>query len=214
MPKLPPREKANKNKVKTENGVTTLPDVTAPQIDFCLHMISGKNISDSYRLAFPERAQAHASTKALNFAALTERRKPEVQAWLAITRAEAMKSGLMSHGQYNELLMECITDARGDKHHGAVGSMMTTLGKSMGFLTEKVEVNDERTSLVEQVKRLETLDKNLARMFKERFNISDTRDLSPIDIEPIEKVEKRDAPKDADAFMSGVENRKEDEDGI
>lgn len=163
-----------------------LPDLSEQQMKFVVLVSQGKSLTQSYREAYDKEDW---SDQALSSAASKLRRTENIKKWIAALQIEAMRQGSIKHTEYNVKLMELIEEARDKDQWGAVTGMMTTLGKSMGFLTDKVVVKDERTELKEQLERMDKLAPEISDMFKRKLSgvIPDFRP----DKEKVEAYEKQ-----------------------
>lgn len=146
-----------------------LPEIRPEEMKFCILIAQG---GASQRELFKEAFNAHHWT---DTAASTEasrlKSKPHIKKWIATLQIEAMKKGAITHAAYNIKLAELIEEARQQKQWGAVTGLMTTMGKSMGFLTDKVSVKNETAAeLIESVKKLEGLNPAIAGIVKDQYS--------------------------------------------
>lgn len=183
--------------VPITEGTEDIPAISDKETEFITLIYSGTPKTNAFRQVWPERCFTRTGKPLANCTAVANEvlRKKNVAEWIAIMRVSAMQNGMLTHKQYNELLMQSIEDARDDRNHGAVASHLKTLGKSMGFLTDRLHITDDRVKLVEQISRLDSVDPKLAAMFKQRFRIQDKsepeRDVIEADIvsEEVEPIE-------------------------
>lgn len=173
--------------VTIDGEVTELPEVSTAEIDFCMCIVAGKTYHQAYAESHTHLDPISITKEQLRAKAAALLRRPEIKEWMSVLRIAAMREAMMTHNDYNSYLLELIEDARKAGAFTAVGSMAGTLGKSMGYLTERLHITDDRVNLADQIKKLERIDSDLAGVFKERFRINDCRDkaeeMLPIDVQ-------------------------------
>lgn len=166
-----PRHKNPSNEglpVKIDIDKYDLPELTEQEVKFCMLMVQGKGSqADIYKEAFSAH---HWSDNAASVQASRLKNKPEIKSWIAAMQIEAVKQGGIKHAEYNIKLMELAEEARQKGQWGAVTGLMTTLGKSMGFFSERVTIKDERQELADQVKRLDKISPEVSGLIKKQFS--------------------------------------------
>ena len=148
-----------------------LPNVSEDEIKFCLLIMKGYSGAKAFVEAFPERS-SKMTPGSIAVKSTQLRNHKKIKAWIAALQLAALKEGSITHAEYNAMLMNCISEAMKDRAHGAVSGLMTTLGKSSGFLSERVVVKDERLLLQDQLQRLDKLNPEISKMFREKLQLT------------------------------------------
>ena len=158
-----------KGVVKVDADALGLPEMSDREVKFCVNMLQGMSGLEAFKQAFPERCSkmTDASIRSTAFRLMN---REDIKKWRAALQLASIKSGAMTHAEYNHKLLELVEEARIGNKWAAVASLMSTLGKSMNYLGTNITVKNESIELDDQLKRLDSMAPEIAKLYREKFN--------------------------------------------
>lgn len=173
---MPRDKKTNKNPLNED-----LPELTAKKQEFVRLLLEGKSASDAYRQAYnPDNCQPNSIWSR----ASELKRSHEVRMWLAAARHAYLDKAVYTHAQYVQDIENDIEEAKRAGNYGAAATLRGLLGKANAFLQDVSIRRDERTTLIDEIKRLEAVNPDMAKLMASQLGIAQQSPMDAIEVKP------------------------------
>lgn len=150
-----------------------LPTISEEEYAFVLRIVRGDQVIQAYEATHPTD---HIPPSLIKNKAYNLSKSPRIKEWKATILSEVRRKLGVTHQDYNQHLLDLIECARAKDQWGAVTGLMTTLGKSMGFLSQRVILEDKRDTLKDNLSKLEKLSPELAQQWRDKLMITHQQD--------------------------------------
>lgn len=171
---------------KTAPAAAELPELTAKKQEFVRLLLNGLTATDAYVKAFKPGST---NPTTLWSAASRHANAPDVKLWLAAAREAHLDQAVYTHENYISDIRADIEEAKRAGNYGAAATLRGLLGKANAFLTDVSLRKDERTSLTEELKRVEQINPQIAEMFGAMLGLTvEGKEIAAIEHDPNEVV--------------------------
>lgn len=115
----------------------TLPEISDPERIFCEELLKGKNASDAYLCAYPDRERS--SSSAVRSAACRLRQSATIRLWIRALTAAGFEETRCSLSAHLDKLAELRDEAQAAGNYGAAFQCEQARGKVMGHYVDRFQ---------------------------------------------------------------------------